>query len=114
MPNETNTMFFICPSSMSKGKKAPCMRLVPSLHPLKIETHWVHITTDGNRLEHEGFISTITVPLPAINIHLNSTISTPNARHLTLAIKDYYYGTPMHECEHTQIPCSLIPQEIID
>ena len=44
---------------------------------------------------------------------MNSTISTANAKHVTLDIKDYYYGTPMPEYEHAQMPLSLMPNEII-
>ena len=113
MPNGTNAIFFIHPSSMPKNKKVTCVRLVSSIRPLKTEKHRVRATIGGDRLQYEGITSTTPAALATVKTHLNSTISTKNAKYLTLDIKDYYYGTPMDDYEHAQLPLPLIPPEIV-
>ena len=81
---------------------------------IKKDTYRFHTTIGGDRLEHECFIFNLSDALSAVNIHLNRTVSIPDALRLTLDIPYYYYGTPMHECEHAQIPCYFIPQESIN
>ena len=44
---------------------------------------------------------------------LNSVISTPGAKFLTLDIKNFYLGTPMEEYEYMKIKYDTIPAEII-
>ena len=79
------------------------------MRPLKSEKHRVWVTISGDCLEYDGFTSTVLATLTTVKIHINSTISTPNARYMTLDIKDYYYGTPMDNFEYVQIPLVLIP-----
>ena len=47
--------------------------------------------------------------------HLNSTISTHNARHATLKIVNYYYGAPMtvEEYEYVRMSLNVISKEIV-
>ena len=72
------------------------------------------MTIGRDCLEYDGFTSTVPATLTTVKIHINSTISTSNARYMTLDIKDYYYGTPMDDFEYAQILLALILQEIID
>ena len=44
---------------------------------------------------------------------LNSTISTPGARFITLDIKNFYYNTPIGRYEYMKISLAIIPDEII-
>ena len=115
MQKGTNTISFIHPKDIPKNKKITCVKLVSSMRPLKSEVHRVRVTIGGDRLEYAGKTSSVPATLQAVKILLNSTISTPNARFLTVDIKDFYHGTPMAEkdYEHAQMPLNLIPEEIV-
>ena len=82
--------------------------------PLKVEKNRVRVTIVGDMLEYEGKTSTTPEILTAVKMHLNSTMSTKEARHVTAEMKDFYYGTPMQEFEYGHLPLELIPQEIIE
>ena len=112
MPTGSNTIFFISPDQIPPNKKVTYARLVASLRPNKTETHRVRVTVGGDRLDYSGITSTKTAGLSTVKIHLNSVISTPQARYLTLDIKDYYYSTVMSEFEYMRLPLDLIPPEI--
>ena len=47
-------------------------------------------------------------------IMINSTISTPGAKFMTMDLRDFYCGTPMEYYEYIRILLYSIPQEIID
>ena len=47
-------------------------------------------------------------------VHLNSVISTPNAKYLTCDIKYYYYSTPLNRYEYLRMHITTIPHKIID
>lgn len=112
MPKGTNTIFWKHPSQIPKHKKVSYCRLVTALRPKKAETHRVRVTVGGDRLEYDGNCSTDCASLALVKTHLNSTISTDNARYATLDIKDYYYGTPMKEYEYVRMSMDIIPDEI--
>ena len=109
MLNGTDTIFFMHPSQMPKNKKIAYVHLVSSIRPLKSETHRVRVTIGGNRLECDGITATTPTTQATVKTHLKSTISTANAKHITLDFKKYYYGTPISEHECSQMPLSLIP-----
>ena len=103
MPNGENTMFFVHPYTIPKCKKITHVKLVASIQTLK-----------SDRLEYDGFTSTVPAALTTVKININSTISTPNSTYVSLDTKDYCYATPMENVENAQIPVKLIPQEIVD
>ena len=94
-PKGTNTVLYIHPSKIPKHKKVSYCHLIKALRPKKSETHRIRVTVDGDCLDYDGNCSTNCAGLVLVKTHLNSTISTKNARHATLDIKYYYYGTPM-------------------
>ena len=49
-----------------------------------------------------------------VQIHLNSTISTKDARYMTVDIKDFYYETPMQDYEYGHLPLELVSKEVIE
>ena len=106
-------MFFVHSSSISKNKKVAYMWLVVSILPLKVETYCIRVTIRGDRLEYDGFTYTVPASFSIVKLHLNSTISTPGARYMSLDIKDYYYGMPIDDFEYAQLPLTIIPPEII-
>jgi hypothetical protein len=48
-----------------------------------------------------------------IELLLNSIISTPNAKFMTIDIKDFYLKTPMVRYEYFRMKLELFPEDII-
>ena len=103
MPTGTNTVFFIPRSAVPVGRTVTYSQLVASIRPHKTETHRVRVTVGGNRLYFPGDTTTNCARLTKTKCILNSTISTPGSRFITLDIKNFYYNTPMGRCEHMKI-----------
>jgi len=113
MKKGTNTIFFIHPSKILKGKKSAYCKLVSSIRPLKSEVNRVRVTIGGDHLDYEGFTSTVPATLTTVKIYLNSVISIPNAKYIIIDIKDFYYGTPMDDYEYEFLLLELVPDEIV-
>lgn len=80
---------------------------------MKSEIHYVRVTIGGDRLEYDGFKSTVLAILTTVKIHLNSVISTLDTQYCTIDIKYFFYGTPMKDFEYGHLPLNLLPDEII-
>jgi hypothetical protein len=48
-------------------------------------------------------VSTPTVKMMKVKMHLNSIISTKGAQYCTIDLKDYYLNTPMERPEYIQM-----------
>ena len=95
MKKGTNTIKFIHPRHVPKGKKVAHCKIVASIRSLKAEKNRVRFTIGGDRLEYDGNMSTTPATLTTVKMNLNGTISTKEARHMTAGINDFYRGTPM-------------------
>jgi len=113
MKTGTNTIFFIHPSKIPKERKSAYYKLVSSIRLLKTEINRVRVTIGGDCLDYDRFKSTISTTLTTIKIHLNSVVSTPNSKYMTMDIKDFFYRTLMEVYEYGFLPLDLIPDEII-
>ena len=113
MKSGTETMFFIHPSQIPRGKKPTYLRVVCAYRPEKSNPYRVRFTCGGDRVEYAGDVSTKTADLTTVKILLNSVLSTPNAKFMTLDLKDFYLGTPMPQHEYMRIPVKLIPESIM-
>jgi hypothetical protein len=113
MPSGTNTMFFIPVTSIPKGKKPTYLRIVAALRPEKPNPRRVRFTVGGDRIQYDGDVSTKTADLTTVKILLNSVISTPDARFMTVDLKDFYLNTPMEQYEYMRIPVTIIPDSIM-
>ena len=67
----------------------------------------------GDRLDYPGVTATDTASLSTTKLLLNSVISTPVLRFLTMDIKNYYYGTPMAQNKYMRSPLDLTPEEVV-
>ena len=72
----------------------------------------VRVAIGGDKLEHEGSMSTTLATLTAVKTHLNKTMCAKEATHVIVDIKDFYCVTPMQKFDHGHLPMELIPQEI--
>ena len=72
------------------------------------------VTVGGDRIEYPGKVSSPTAGLTTMKLHVNDTLSTPNAKNVMWDIHNFYLNTPLDRHEYMKIHIDLIPQEIID
>ena len=113
-PSGTKTIKAIAFHHIPKGRAIGNLRIVAALKPLKTEMHRIRFTIAHHHHDFDGATSTPTVDMPTVKCHINSTISTPNAKYATMDISDFYLNTIMARPEYMRIPLKIIPQQIID
>ena len=112
MPKGTDTIFFIPFDKILKDRKATYIHVVCANRPEKLEPHCVRWTAGSNLVDYPGDVSTKTADITTVKILLNSVLSTPNVRFMTIDLKDFYLETPMDRYEYMHIPLTMIPDEI--
>lgn len=110
----TDTIFFIDPSKIPQGRTATYARFVCDIRPHKAEKTRTRITVGGNLISYPGSVTSKTADLITTKLLWNSVLSTPNAKYMTMDIKNYYLNTPLDRYEYIRFPLALIPEEIID
>jgi hypothetical protein len=80
----------------------------------KKDPYRTRITMGGNQINYPDDCGTPTADLLTVKLMFNSIISTPNAKFMTIDIKDFYLVTPMDRYEYFRMKLELFPQEIID
>jgi hypothetical protein len=112
----TSTMFPIRLADIPPGRFATYANFVCDIRPNKAEQYRVRLTAGGDRLEFPGDPSSPAVATTDSKIHINSTISDAKkgARYMTMDIKNFFLGTPLHYYQYLRIHESMIPQEIFD
>ena len=113
MSKGTNTIRFIRRQDIPKSKKVTYIRLVTSLQTHKKEINWVQITVGGNKLLYTDITATQQASLTTTKCSINSTLSTKNAKFMSVDIKDYYYGTVLKKFEYMHMELCDIPDKII-
>jgi hypothetical protein len=68
----------------------------------------------GNLVNYPGDCGTPTANLWTIKLLLNSIISMPNTKFMTLDLKDFYLMMPMKRYKYFRMKLELFPQDIID
>jgi hypothetical protein len=72
------------------------------------------ITMRGNLINYPDDCGTPIADLLTVKLMFNSLVSTPNAKFMTIDIKDFYLMTPMDCYECFRMKIELFPQDIID
>jgi hypothetical protein len=70
-------------------------RIVANFRPQKDDPYRIHLTNGGNRINFPSDCGTPTANMITTKLLLNSIISTPGPRFMTIDIKDFYLNTPM-------------------
>ncbi len=99
----TNTIVFIKKNRVPHNRaKDLTYRLITCLiRPEEIEEpNKTRLVAGGNRVYYPGDAGTPTTNLLTVKLLINSTISTPNAKYMTIDIKDFYLNTPMAQCKY--------------
>ena len=107
---ETNTIFFIPRSKVPVGGKVTYITIVCTHKPSKSNPERVQLCVGGDRLEYNGNICTPTADLTTVKIILNSTISTKEAKFITMDINNFYLGTPMEVYQYGRLHRKDIPK----
>jgi hypothetical protein len=80
----------------------------------KKDPYRTRITKGRNLVNYPDDCGTPTADLLTIKLMFNSIISTPNAKFMTINIKDFYLMTPMDPYEYFRMKLELFPQDIIN
>ena len=88
--------------------------MVASVRPTKAEVNRFRVAVGGDSLDFPGAATNHCASLTTTKCLLNSTISTPGARFMTLDIKDFYYGTTMARYEYIKLALACIPDKITE
>jgi hypothetical protein len=80
----------------------------------KKDPYRTRITMDGNLINYPDDCGMPTADLLMVKLMLNSVISTPNAKFMTIDIKDFYLMTPMDWYEYFRMKSELFPPDIIE
>ena len=111
----TDTIFFIPHSQVPSDRKKDVTygRICVNWRPQKAEPLRTRLTVGGNLIKFPGDVGTPTAEMTTTKVLINSTISTKNAKFLTVDLKNFYLNTPMARFEYMKIPIDILPQEII-
>ena len=111
----TDTIFFVHKHEVpqDRWKDITYAKFVCELKPNKAEVHRTRLTVGGDKVHYPGDVGTPTADLTLVKMHVNSVISTPGARYMTLDVKNFYLNTPMVRYEYVRIKIDDIPEEII-
>ena len=92
----TNTIRFITKSKipLDRWKDVAYSRIVCNVRPQKEEVNRTRLTFGGKTLSVPIDCGTPTADLLTIKLLLNSVISTPGAKFMTLHLKDFYLNIP--------------------
>jgi hypothetical protein len=110
----TNTIFFQSREALPPGRLPTYISIVCAHHPAKPDPDRVRITVGGDRIQYSGNLSTPTVDITTVKILINSILSTPNAKGMSLDLKNFYLNTPLDRYEYINIPVASIPPDFMD
>ena len=113
----TDTLFFIKESKVphDRSKDVTYQRIVCNYRDHKVEKPMTSLTVGGDRINYPFDCGTPTAYLLKIKPLLNSVISTPGAKFMTLDIKHFYLNTPMPRCKYFRMKLlELFPDDVID
>ena len=112
----TETIFFIKKDEIPQERQGDetYARIVCVYRDGKKDKYRTRITMGGNLVNYPGDCGTPTADLLTVKLLLNSVISTPNSKFMTLDLKDFYLMTPMKRYEYFRMKIELFPQDIID
>ena len=111
----TETIFFINKTDIPQDRKGDVTygRIVCVYREGKKDKYRTRITMGGNLINYPGDCGTPTADLLTVKLLFNSIISTPNAKFMSIDIKDFYLCTPMKRYEYFRMKIELFPEDII-
>ena len=113
--NPTRTIEFIRFQDIPRERRKDVTygKFVCTVRPEKAESNRTRFTVGGDRINYPGEVATPTADMLVAKILLNSVISTPGAKFMTMDISNFYLMTPLKRPEFIRMRLSDIPDEII-
>lgn len=110
----TNTIQFINHNQIPLNRRDNITygNIIVDYKPHKEEPHQTRLTVGGDRIRYPGHVTTPTADITTIKLLLNSTISTPGARLVTVDIHNFYLDTHMERPEFMFLHKNIIPETI--
>ena len=111
----TNTIVFIRPEQLPKGKKPTYLRICANYRPQKKDPYRIRFTVGGNLVIYKGDTYTPTSDMTTAKTLFNSVISTPNAKFMGIDLANFYLITPFErpeDYEYMWIPLWVFPKDI--
>jgi hypothetical protein len=115
--NGYETMRFLPITEIPRGTKITYARIVVADRPEKANPRRVRITIGGNLVVYMGVTSTKAAELPTVKIFINSVLSTPKARMMTMDLKDFFLMTAKMDKKdfaYMRMALNLFPPDIIE
>ena len=88
-------------------------KIIVTYRPEKEDPYRVRLTVGGNRLTCPWDYRTPTVDRITVKLLLKSIVSTPEAKFMSIDIKNFYLNTPMPRYEYMRIKLSDLPDDVI-
>ena len=97
----TETIFFLTKPEIPEERRKDITygRIVCTYRSEKKDPNRTRITMGGNLVNYPDDCGTPTADLLTVKLMLNSIISTPNSKFMTIDLKDFYLLTPMSRYE---------------
>jgi hypothetical protein len=112
---ETNVMQFVSHSTKPSHRLASYYNPQPRIKFKDGDYEFrIQGTYGGNLSDYTGEVSALTASIATVKTLLQSTISTPNAKFISLDIKDFYPQHKLDTMEYMRIRRDQIPDDIID
>jgi hypothetical protein len=89
-------------------------RIVCTYRQGKKDPNRTRITVGGNLINYPEEVGTPTADLLTVKLLLNSIVSTPGAKFMTVDIKIFYLCTPLKRREYVQMKIEDFPKDIIE
>ena len=111
----TGTLLFIEKSSMlvDRWRHITYGRVVVNYRPEKDDPYRVRLCVGCDRLHCPWDCGTPTVEMLTVKLLWNSIVATPNAKFISIDIKDFYLNTPKHRYEYKRLKSSHLPDNVI-
>ncbi len=112
----TNTIVFIKKNQLPQNRaKDMTYGLISCLirHEKIEEPNQTRLVVGGKRVHYLGDAGTPTADLLTVKLLINSTISTPHAKYMTMDIKDFYLNTPMARYKYMQLRIADMLDDVI-
>ena len=112
----TKTIFFLTKPEIPEERRKDITygRIVCTYRSEKNDPNRTRITMGGNLVNYPNDCGTPTADLLTVKLMLNSIISTPNAKFMTIDLKDFYLLTPMNRYEYFRMKLNLFPHDVIE
>jgi hypothetical protein len=112
----TDALNFIPYSNVpaDRQKDVTYARICANYRPEKADPNRIRITLGGNLVNYPGDVGTRTADLLTVKLLLNSVISTPGEKFMSLDISNFYLMAPMDRPEYVRMNLDDFPDDIIE